>query len=133
MSYYPTLRLGIEMNWGDDLNLLVTIKDTSGNPVNLTGYTFWGDMKRDTNPDTEIEASFDFSIMNQTENPGQVQWSLPNQITREIEVSTATAQRKRRLTTPYVFDVMMESAAGQVVRLIEGIIYVSPNVSGAAP
>lgn len=130
---YPTLRLGIELNEGDDFNVTVTVKDTGGSPVDLTGYTFWGDMKRDTNPDTVVAAQFNFSILNQVDNKGQVLWNLTNVETSALEVSTSTGLQKRRLTTPYVFDVMMEDPTGIVTRLIEGIMYVSPNVSGAVP
>ena len=125
---FNTRRLGISMNQGDDFELILLISDDSG-PINLTGYEFFGDMKLNTDPLTPIAATFSFSILNQTTNTGQVQWTLDNEDTAALIASTSDAERKNQLTTPYVFDVKMQDTDSIVSRIVQGIIYLSPQVT----
>jgi hypothetical protein len=127
-----TLRLGISMNQGDDFSVIITISNASG-PINLTGYEFEGEMKIDTALTTDAVAEFNFTLQAQSgATLGQVLWSLPNAETAALVTSISDAERKQRLTTPYVFDVKMKDTLDTVSRLIEGIIYVSPEVTAEA-
>jgi len=117
------------MNQGDDFGVIITISDSSG-PIDITGYEFFGEMKVDTNPETEVSAEFAFSILTQSGSTlGQVEWSLSNSDTSDLPASVSDAERKNRLTTPYVFDVKMKDTGGLISRIIEGIIYLSPQVT----
>lgn len=130
---FSTRRLGIDMNQGDDFEVTITINDSTGAPVDITGYQFAGEMKLNTESTTGVAAEFEFTIQDQTTNKGQVLWSLPNSVTSTLGVSVSDAERKQRLTTPYVFDVKMEDTLNVVTRIVEGIMYVSPEVTQEAP
>lgn len=123
-----TLNLGIRMNQGDDFRLIILVTGDSG-PIDISGYEFIGAMKKDTDPESEAVAEFDFTIFNQTTHKGQCLWSLSADEAADLIASVSDAERKNRLTTPYVFDVKMKDTADIVSRPIEGIIYLSPQVT----
>lgn len=125
---FTTRNLGIEMNQGDDFGVILTLSDING-PIDITGYEFFGEMKLDTDPETGITAEFVFAILNQTSNKGQVQVSLPNATTAALSASVSNAEKKQRLTTPYVFDWKMKDTSNLISRIVEGIIYLSPQVT----
>lgn len=125
---FQTRQLGVEFGQGEDFVCILTISDANG-PIDLTGYHFLGEMKPDTDPATLVAAEFVFAILNQTTNKGQVKWSLPASVTAAIPVSVAGAETKKRLTTPYAFDVKMKDVAGTISRIVEGVVYVSPEVT----
>lgn len=120
------------MNQGDDFNVIITLTDING-PIDLTGYEFQGEMKIDTALTTDVVEEFIFTLQPQSGlTLGQVLWNLPNTATANLVTSISDAERKQRLTTPYVFDVKMKDTLNTVSRIIEGIIYVSPEVTAEA-
>ena len=123
-----TRNLGILLNQGDDFNTVIQISGVSG-PINISGYTFKGEMRASTALDSPVVAEFVFDILNQTSNEGQVGWSLPNSITSAIVTSISEPLQPMRQTTQFVFDVKMEDTIGNVTRIIQGIMYVSPQVT----
>ncbi len=123
-----TLNLGISMNQGDDFNLVLLINGPSG-PIDITGYDFLGEMKSSTASTYPVIAEFDFTILNQTTNKGQIQWNLPSAETLALVTSPSDPEQTQRQTTPYVFDVKMQDLSFTVTRIVQGIIYVSPAVT----
>ena len=125
---FPTLKVAAKMNQGDDFIATLTLKGPSG-PLNLTGYTFFGEMKLDTAAASTVLAEFTFIVLSQATNLGQVQWILPSSVTAALLTSASTPEQPNRLTTPYVFDVKMKDPSGNTSRIMEGIAYVSPQVT----
>jgi hypothetical protein len=127
-----TLNLGIVLDQGADFNLIVGVCGASG-PIDITGYLFKGQMRvsSDSSVLTPV-AEFVFTILNQTTNMGQVQWSLPNASSSAVVTSIATALAESRVTTPFIFDVKMKDTSGVVSRIIQGLVYVSPQATQEA-
>lgn len=123
-----TLNLGIVLDQGADFSLVIGIFDESG-PVNLTGYAFKSEMRTSTSPLAPVIAEFDFTILDQTTNKGQVRWYLPESQSEAIITSVSTALQPARLTTSFVFDVKMKDSANQISRIIQGLIFVSPQAT----
>ena len=122
------LNLGIELDQGVDFNLVIGIFGDCS-PIDITGYSFLGEMKSNTDVDSPIVAEFQFKILNQSTNKGQVQMSLPSLTTLQFNTSTSDALQGNRLTTPFVFDVKMSDYLGNTSRIIQGIVYVSPQAT----
>lgn len=123
-----TLNLGIVIDQGTDFNLVIGIFGING-AIDITGYEFVGQMKTSTDPDAEIVAEFDFKIMNQYYNMGLLNWSLSAETTTNILTSTSGSLQKNRLTTPFVFDIKMKDTADIITRIVQGIVYVSPDAT----
>jgi hypothetical protein len=124
-----TLNLGIILDQGADFNYVIGINGDDATPINLTGYSFLSEMRASTDPASPVVAEFIFTIQNQTTNAGQVLWSLPNATTADLITSVAAATNYKRLTTPFVFDVKMLDTVGNVTRIIQGIVLVSPQAT----
>lgn len=74
-------------------------------------------------------AEFEFTILDQVTNKGQVKWFLPQDQVDTIVSSVSDDLRRQRLKTPYVFDVKMKDTSSGVSRILEGIVYVSPQAT----
>ena len=121
-------KLNISMNQGADFNLVITISGEDG-PIDITGYSFLGEMRQSTEAGEPVVGEFVFTIKDQVLYKGQVQWSLPASTIEEIVTSTANPLEKCRLTTPFVYDVKMKTSGGALSRILEGIAYVSPQAT----
>lgn len=123
-----TLNLGIVMDQGSDFSLVIGVFDCQG-PVDITGYEFLSQMRQDTNPSSPVVAEFDFEILNQFSNKGQVRWYLPEVDDVNITTSIATVLTHLRQTTPFVFDIKMLDTSGNNSRIVQGLIYLSPQAT----
>jgi hypothetical protein len=122
-----TLKLNININQGADFNLVFTVTDMNG-PVDLIGYEFLGEMKKNTDEHNPV-AEFVFTILNQYLYPGQVQWSLPACASDDIMTSDANSFQRMRRNTPFLYDVKMKDTSGNVSRILQGTAFVSPEVT----
>ena len=125
------LNLGIEMDVGADFNLVIGINGECG-PIDITGYKFKGQMAISTDPTLMPVAAFTFSVLNQFTNKGQVLVSMAAAVTSTLETSVSNNLQKQRLNTPYVFDIEMKDLANTVSRIVQGIIYASPEATQEA-
>ena len=91
----------------------LTIKDTSGDPVNLTGKTFASKLRRRPT-DTNAAATFTFTVLNAA--AGTVRWSMPATTTSGI------------VAEPHYYDLEMTDGA-TVTRLMEGTAFVPFEVT----
>jgi hypothetical protein len=125
-----TRNLGIIMDQGASFQLVILITGQNG-PIDITGYEFASQMRATTEPSSPVVAEFEFEILNQTTNIGQVQMTLPIADDEEniIPLSTATPLVNQRQTTPFVFDVKMKDSVGFISRIIQGIIFASPEAT----
>lgn len=123
-----TRNLGIILDQGTDFNLVIGISGSNG-PIDITGYEFLSEMKATTDPESPVVAEFEFTILNQTTNKGQLKWFLDEVTAAEILTSVATPLYSKRQTTPFVFDVKMKDTSDTIRRIIQGIIYVSPQAT----
>lgn len=124
-----TLNLNITLMQGADFNPIILVPGPT-TPTDITGYTFEGQVKENTNPSTGAVATFSFVILNQTTNKGQVQWILSAEDIDDIVASVANSESPCRLTTPFLYDIYMIDTLNVRTRIIQGKALVSPKVTG---
>ena len=98
---------------GTDFSITVDVTDSAGEVLNLSGYTASAQIRK-TYSSSTISATFGTSIAEAT---GQVTLSLTDAQTTSLESGR------------YVYDLNIESSAGQKTRVIEGQAIVTPGVT----
>lgn len=117
----------IVMNQGEDFELQLNIKDSSGVLVNLTGYTYAGQI-REKYDSSSIVASFTYTLANQTTNPGVVFIRISHTNTSLIPCLPATPSNRRPITE-FIYDLEETKPDSTVTRILEGVVSVSPEVT----
>lgn len=107
--------LNILVEQGATFSRILTVEATPGNPLDLTGYTFAGKMKRSF---TDANAAATFSLVVTNAAQGEVTWTLtPTQ-------TQALAPQVHR------YDIeMTRTSTGVVTRLLEGEAWVSASMT----
>lgn len=98
---------------GTDFSSFVTLEDTSGAVVDLTGYTAAGMIRRTYLSSTSV--SFTTSIPDPTSGEIKIQ----------LDATTTGAMKSGR----YVYDLEITSTGGAVSRVVEGQLEVNPGVT----
>jgi len=107
--------LNILVEQGATFTRTLTIESTPGVPLNLTGYTFAGKMKRHLT-DANAAASFSLTVANAA--AGTLSWSMSASTT-----DTLAPQIHR-------YDIeMTNTGSGVVTRLLEGEAWVSGSAT----
>ena len=111
---------------GATFQIQLEIKNSLGVPLNLTGYTFRGQIRR-TVSFSAIEASFTFTIADQITDTGKVTCVISATDTAAIVVDTSsTFQRK---TTKMAYDIESEDGSGFVTRWLQGVADIVPEAT----
>jgi hypothetical protein len=98
---------------GTDFSSFVTLEDTSGAIVDLTGYTAAGMIRR-----TYLStSSTSFTT------------SIPDPTTGEIKIQLASSVTGAMKAGRYVYDLEITSSGGAVSRVVEGQLEVNPGVT----
>lgn len=106
-------KLNLTIEQGATYARTITVKvDTT--PFNISGYTFRGQIRKKWH-DPEYEKAFTFSIADA--QLGKVNMSLSADETMQLAAVDS------------VYDVEMVSGDGTVTRLLDGIVFVKPNVT----
>lgn len=100
---------------GSSFKTDVTLSDAYGSPLNLTGYTARGQLRKSYGSNTFTE----FTI------------TLIQPLTRgEISIALSKTQTSALRPGRYVYDIEIEETeTGIVTRILEGIITVTPEVT----
>lgn len=117
----------ITINQGSTYQLMITLTDSGGTAINLTGYTFRGQIRDSTSSDT-IRASFSFTIQTQSgATLGQVLAYIPAADTANIPVddNDSPTRKLKRM----IYDIESVDGSGTVTRWLEGSAYISPEVT----
>lgn len=112
----------LKLNQGDDKYFQITIKDGSMNPVNITGYDFRCKAKTSAE-DADVLFKAEPEILDAAN--GIVRFHFKDEDTQKID----TDGDNYSVTNSYTYDVLMKDTNGDVTRLVNGTIYVSPGVS----
>lgn len=114
-----TVNLSIDQ--GTSFSRVLTIKDDQVVPVaiDLTGYTF-SSQARVAYATATPAFSFVFTIRDQVALTGQVEMTLAPSVTSALVLTAAKA---------YLYDVEMVSPSGEVTRLFEGKVTITPEVT----
>lgn len=98
---------------GSTFSTVVTITDTDGSVVNLTGYTANSQIRKHA---TSASATATFSVTN---------GGTSGQLTLGLDYANTAALTAGR----YVYDVEVTSGANVRSRVLEGIVTVTPEVT----
>lgn len=110
---------------GATFSLQVTWKDSTGTPINLTGYTISGKLKKKVTDSASL-ASFTCTPANQGTSPGVFTISLSATTTSSLPVFKGVTSDKEKFTC--VYDIQAQTGS-TVYRLLEGVASVSPRVT----
>lgn len=111
------------INQGENYAIQLVIKDQAGDPIDITGDTFEGQI-RDKYDASSIAATFVFENGPST---GSLFVKLSSEATGDIPCAPGTMQNKRPVTE-FVYDIERHSS-GAVTRILEGSAFVSPEVT----
>jgi hypothetical protein len=116
----------IEIDQGATFSRQVTIQDSNSVAIDITGSTFAGQIRKSASDGTVV-ATFTCAIV--TAASGIMSFSLTAAQTAAI--TTIPSQAADRKPTVYAYDVEWTKADASVVRLLEGLCSVSPEVTRA--
>lgn len=104
----------LTINQGATFKKSRTLKNADQTPIDLTGYTFVSQIRKS------------FYSMNPTANITVTTTDTANGI---IELSMVAADTANVKAGRYVYDLKMTTDAGIVIREMEGVVTVTPQVS----
>lgn len=107
-------KANIVVDQGTDFTTTITVTDENGTVQNLTGYTGAGQIRKHYLSENPVDFSLSFGS---PRTDGLVTISLDR-------IQTANLEAGR-----YVYDVELTSAANTTIRLAEGIVTVTPQVT----
>lgn len=108
-------KLDIEIEQGASFSRLITITDADNNPVDISGDTFAGQVRKHPKQDI-IEGAFTFQFYTDGTD-GKVAIRMDN------ETTTAMTYGRN------VYDIEWTKSSGTVIRLLEGTATVTPEVT----
>ncbi len=103
----------IYIDQGSDFQTVISLTDSNGDALNLTGYSALAQIRK-THGSTTIAATFTTAL---TTDSGQVTLSLADTVTAAM-----TSGR-------YVYDVLLTDGSGDKTRVLEGQAILTPGVS----
>ena len=111
---------------GAKYELKLTLKDTLGALIDLTGATFDGQVRNSTS-DGDVQATFSFTIANQVTNKGEVLAYIPDTVTALMDVPACGNGKRGSLKA--VYDISYQFSAGNKIRALEGTALLSAEAS----
>lgn len=109
--------LNLTFPQGATWSLALTWNDDGGDPINLTGYTARMHVRKSYDAATTVVALTSGSGITLGGAAGTITLSVSATTTGGVPAST------------YVYDLELESGGGQVTRLVEGTLTVTPEVT----
>lgn len=122
----PAKKVQIRIEQGADFSLPFQLKDPDGNPVDITGCTITGSLRRSASDEEEL-AAFDCSVVDGSEGRGLA--ALTAETTSDLILDESISANRK--ITPAAFDIKIEFPApnGTIFRIIEGTAEISPEVT----
>jgi hypothetical protein len=102
---------------GSNFGAVITVRGSDGLPLNLTGFTVQSYIRKSYTSKTHI----DFNAQVYSATGGQIRLSLTN-------TSTNTIKPGR-----YMYDVEIQNISGERLRVSEGIIIFTPQITKPDP
>jgi len=114
--------LNLVIEQGVTFGMTITVKDSTGTVINITGYTFRGSIKESAQ-DTAAVKAFTCTITDAVNGVFTV--GLTDTETAALPATGDTYDEY----SEYVYDIEMEDSGGVVTRLLNGAVSVSPEVT----
>lgn len=112
MAIYSNLTI----DQGSTFSVEIDVTDSSGDPLNLTGYTVAGQIRKTYSSSTSI--NFTASVYS----------NIGGTVKIELSATTTNAMKAGR----YVYDVeITQTSSGDITRIVEGQLEVKPGVTKA--
>ena len=118
----------IELQQGASFIQTLTIKDSLGVPIDLTGETYAGQI-RSTSGAIIVWATFTCTVQNQITNTGEVIISLTPTQTAQIPVPVGIVKKTPRYILEGQYDIERTKVGGVVDRILEGKASISGEVT----
>lgn len=118
--------LDLTIEQGTTFKRVLTIRDSLNALIDLTGETFRGQIRK-TPSSTTVAATFTCVLKNQVTNKGEVEISISAAETSLIPL--AATSKPLIITENFVYNIERVKADGTVLRLLEGLAIVSPEVA----
>jgi len=118
--------LDITVEQGSTFNKTITLTDSLGAPINLTGYTARAQI-RATPESATIIASFTVTVQ-APPTAGILDWIMPAATTTTLVVDNTEASNPFKPTVRS-YDLEIESGSGVVTRIFQGKAKIIPNVT----
>lgn len=115
--------LDITVEQGATYSLSLTFLDSDSAPVNVSTWEFRGQI-RSAYDDSDIIAAFTFTAGSAS---NIVVVSLTDTVTSAIPVDASSGPKKKN--KKYAYDIEAEKPDGSVVRVVQGVASVSPEVT----
>lgn len=112
----------LSINQGDDFILQLVIKDSNGNPSDITGNNYVLRV-RETAQDTNVIVEGYAELLEPTE--GLVEFHFRDEDTSTIPVEGDYYNEFSK----YTYDIIQITPEREVTRLLNGMLFVSPGVS----
>lgn len=119
-------KYNVSISQGSDYILGLTLKDASGVEIDLTGYTFTGQIRK-TVSDSVVQAEFTFNILDQVTDTGRVDVQLSAAVSSAILLDKST--KSSRKITVMTYDIESDDGSGSRKRWLEGLVNISPEAT----
>lgn len=122
-------KLDLNLEQGSDFLRKLIFQDNASptpNLENLTDQIFRGQIRKSIS-DATVVVAFTFSILDQVTNTGEVEFSLTNAQTSSIVLKPQTTVTRE--PQEFAYDIEREFTDGRVERVLEGVVFVSPEVT----
>lgn len=117
--------LGLTIEQGSTFTRKLTFKDSGNTPIDVTGRTFAGKIRKSIGG--AVVATFDFEMLDQVTNTGEVYLKLSASASDAIQVPKQdTADRA---SVEFVYDIEQVLIGGAVERILQGKVTLSPSVT----
>jgi hypothetical protein len=103
----------IYIDQGSDFSTVISLTDSNGDILDLTGYTALAQIRKSYGS-TTISATFGSTLVADT---GQLTLTLADTVTASVDSGR------------YVYDVLLTDASGDKTRVLEGQAILTPSVS----
>lgn len=115
VNYY-NMNTSLNIFRGDDVTIKVTVKDSDGNAIDITGYTFWLTAKKQED-DTDANAVMQKEVTSHTdEENGKTAIELSNSDT-DVDVES------------YYYDIQMKDDSDKITTLVKGTMNVKQDIT----
>lgn len=114
----------LKIDQGADFNLQFLLKDSAGDPIDLTGCSIEGQMRTTTEDAIAYDLTVGFSG---TPTDGIVNVSMDATDTSLLPV--LASRTPKRVPTYFCYDIALTKADGKIIRILQGLVEVSPEVT----